>query len=76
MGYRSHRQLMVENSAVIVRRDGEEVTIIPTENQGTTGGYAHRPADTRCIAPTPESVGRATRKALPDDARSRDIRER
>jgi hypothetical protein len=65
MGFRSHRQLMRSCRLVVVQEEGDGVVAIPTDNEGTRGGYRHRPDDAfRIGADAPDQVGAAVRAAL------------
>ena len=63
MGYRSHRQLMSANSAVVVSRQGDAVLVLPTDNLGTRGGYSHRSDRSTVVVARPSAVGKAIRAA-------------
>jgi hypothetical protein len=64
MGYRSNRQLMSVNVAVVVSRERDAVLIVPTDNLGPRGGYSHRPDRSRVVAAKPGDVGEAIRDAV------------
>lgn len=67
IGVRSWSTFVQGASCVIIESAGEELSVMPTENQGARGGFAHQPENTvtlRQVDASESYLGAVVRKLL------------